>query len=111
LFFCAEAFPEKGEKMPYVYILQCRDQTYYTGYAVDLNRRLQEHQQGTGCKYTRGRLPLKLVYWEECESKSLAMQRENQIKKLSRSNKIKLIHSSPGKTQEAPKKQSENKSK
>jgi putative endonuclease len=78
--------------MPFVYILQCSDQTYYTGYATDLNRRLQEHQQGTGCKYTRGRLPVELVYWEEWESKSLAMQREHLIKQLSRADKIKLIN-------------------
>lgn len=79
--------------MPFVYILLCSDHTYYTGYATDLNRRLQEHQQGTGCKYTRGRLPVELVYWEECESKSLAMQREHQIKQLARADKIKLINS------------------
>jgi putative endonuclease len=80
--------------MPFVYILQCSDQTYYTGYATDLERRLQEHQAGTGCKYTRGRLPVELVYWEECVSKSRAMQREHQIKKLARTDKIKLINSS-----------------
>jgi putative endonuclease len=79
--------------MPFVYILQCSDQTYYTGYATDIDRRLQEHQQGTGCKYTRGRLPVELVYWEEWESKSQAMQREHQIKQLTRADKINLINS------------------
>ncbi|MBP1762149.1 MAG: putative endonuclease [Firmicutes bacterium] len=79
--------------MPFVYILQCSDQTYYTGYATDIDRRLQEHQQGIGCKYTRGRLPVELVYWEEWESKSQAMQREHQIKQLARVDKIKLINS------------------
>ncbi|HPT68959.1 MAG TPA: GIY-YIG nuclease family protein [Syntrophomonas sp.] len=78
--------------MPFVYILQCSDQTYYTGYATDLDRRLQEHQQGIGCKYTRGRLPVEMVYWEEWESKSKAMQREHQIKQLTRADKIKLIN-------------------
>jgi putative endonuclease len=97
--------------MPFVYILQCRDQTYYTGYAVDLDKRLQEHQQGIGCKYTRGRLPVELVYWEEYPSKSQAMQREHQIKQFSRDDKTKLIHGSPCKTQEPPKKQSAHKSK
>ncbi|NLV21933.1 MAG: GIY-YIG nuclease family protein [Syntrophomonadaceae bacterium] len=80
--------------MPFVYILQCGDQTYYTGYAIDLNKRLQEHQQGIGCKYTRGRLPVELVYWEEWESKSRAMQREHQIKQLKRIDKMKLVNSS-----------------
>lgn len=77
--------------MPFVYILQCSDKTYYTGYAVELERRLLEHQQGIGCKYTRGRRPVELVYWEEWESKSQAMQREYQIKRLTRAAKSKLI--------------------
>lgn len=77
--------------MPYVYVLQCSDESYYTGYAVDLQRRLQEHQQGEGCKYTRGRCPVELVYWEEFPSKSEAMQREYQIKQMNRSGKQKLI--------------------
>lgn len=77
--------------MPYVYILQCSDSSYYTGYAVDLERRLQEHQQGEGCKYTRGRCPVELVYWEEHPGKSEAMQREYQIKQMPRAGKQKLI--------------------
>lgn len=77
--------------MPYVYILQCSDNSYYTGYAVDLERRLQEHQQGEGCKYTRGRCPVELVYWEVFSSKSEAMQREYQIKQMKRTEKQKLI--------------------
>ncbi len=79
--------------MAFVYILQCSDNSYYTGYAVDLQRRLQEHQQGEGCKYTRGRCPVELVYWEELPGKSEAMQREYQIKQLPRSKKEKLINS------------------
>jgi len=77
--------------MPYVYILECRDKTYYTGYAMDLERRLAEHQQGLGCKYTRGRCPVQLVYWENCPSKSAAMQREHQIKQLNKAGKRDLI--------------------
>lgn len=79
--------------MPYVYILKCQDDTYYTGYAVDLEKRLEEHQQGTACKYTRGRRPVELVYWEEYPTKSEAMQREYRIKQLSRTAKKKLIAS------------------
>lgn len=77
----------------FVYILQCNDGTYYTGYAVDLDKRLQQHQAGIACKYTRGRRPVALVYWEECENKSQAMSREAQIKKLQRNQKEKLIKS------------------
>ena len=47
--------------MPYVYILKCRDDTYYTGYTVEVDRRLQEHQKGLASKYTRGRTPVELV--------------------------------------------------
>ncbi len=97
--------------MPFVYILQCCDQTYYTGYAVDLDKRLQEHQQGTGCKYTRGRLPVELVYWEECPSKSQAMQREHQIKQLSRNDKSKLIHSQPDQVPQLPENRTTHQSK
>jgi len=77
--------------MPYVYILKCNDNTYYTGYTVDLERRLEEHQLGLACKYTRGRTPVELVYWENLATKSEAMQRECQIKKLNRSEKQRLI--------------------
>jgi len=79
--------------LPYVYILQCSDGTYYTGYAVDLEKRLQQHQSGTACKYTRGRRPVVLVYREELASKGQAMSREIQIKKMPRSQKERLIES------------------
>ncbi|MCX5780733.1 MAG: GIY-YIG nuclease family protein [Firmicutes bacterium] len=77
--------------MPYVYILKCKDNTYYTGYTVDLERRLEEHRQGLASKYTRGRTPIELVYCEKASSKSEAMQREWQIKKLTRVEKQGLI--------------------
>lgn len=77
--------------MPYVYILKCKDNTYYTGYTVNLERRLEEHQLGLASKYTRGRTPVELVYWESMTTKSEAMQRECQIKKLNRSEKQHLI--------------------
>lgn len=78
--------------MFYVYILQCKDNTYYTGYTNDLAKRLQTHNEGKGSKYTRGRLPVKIVFAETLASKSEAMQRENTIKKLTRKQKEKLIH-------------------
>jgi len=76
----------------YVYILRCRDGTFYTGYTNDLARRWAAHRRGKGAKYTRGRLPLRLVYWERVESQRVAMQREWEIKHAySRQQKLALI--------------------
>lgn len=77
--------------MFYVYILRCSDNTLYTGYTVDLDSRIDTHNKGLGAKYTRGRLPVKLVYKEIHESKSEAMKREISIKKLKKSDKLNLI--------------------
>lgn len=77
--------------MPYVYILKCKDNTYYTGYTVDIRRRLEEHQEGIASKYTRGRTPVELVYLEEQPSKGEALQREYQIKKLTKAQKQHMI--------------------
>lgn len=77
--------------MFYVYIVKCADNTLYTGYTVDLNSRIETHNEGMGAKYTRGRLPVQLVYNECLDSKSEAMKREFQIKKLSRLEKLDLI--------------------
>lgn len=77
----------------YVYILECNDGTLYTGYTVDVEKRIGVHNAGLGAKYTRNRLPVKLRYQEACETKSLAMKREIQIKKLSRQQKLQLIGS------------------
>lgn len=82
--------------MPFVYILRCRDNTFYTGYTVDLERRLEAHQQGLASKYTRGRTPVELAYMEEQPTKSEALQRELQIKKLSRAEKQKIIQEYAG---------------
>jgi len=79
--------------MPYVYILRCIDQTYYTGYTTDLTRRVDQHNQGIASRYTRGRRPVELVYSEELSTKSLALKREIEIKKLKRPQKEKLISS------------------
>ena len=77
--------------MHYVYILKCADETLYTGYTTDLDRRLKVHNAGKGAKYTRGRLPVRLVYFEFFETKKEALQREYAIKNLTRLQKIKLI--------------------
>jgi putative endonuclease len=87
----------QGDQLvPFVYILKCRDNTYYTGYTVDIKRRLAEHQEGLASKYTRGRTPVELVYLENQPSKSEAMQREHQIKKLTKSQKQHLIEKRHG---------------
>ena len=77
--------------MFYVYILKCNDSTLYTGYTVDLNRRIEKHNKGLGAKYTKGRLPVEIVYQEVFSSKSEAMKREMEIKRLSRVEKLNLI--------------------
>jgi putative endonuclease len=77
--------------MNYVYILKCADGTLYTGWTNDLEKRLKAHNDGTGSKYTRARLPVTLVYFEEYEDKREAMSREWHIKRLTRTQKLKLI--------------------
>ena len=79
--------------MNYVYILCCNDGTLYTGWTNNLERRVKVHSEGKGAKYTRARLPVKLVYHEEFEDKIEAMKREYFIKQLSRQDKLKLINS------------------
>lgn len=77
--------------MNYTYILECADGTYYCGWTNDLEKRVKVHNEGKGGKYTRARLPVKLVYNEEFDTKEEAMSREWQIKQLSRREKEKLI--------------------
>lgn len=72
-------------------MLRCSDGSLYTGYTNDLDNRVEAHNSGRGAKYTRGRLPVKLVYFEEFETKEEAMSREWHIKRLSRSEKEKLM--------------------
>ena len=77
--------------MNYTYILKCNDNTLYTGWTTDLKKRLAAHNSGKGAKYTRPRLPVTLVYYEEFQTKQEAMRREYAIKQLSRSEKEALI--------------------
>lgn len=77
--------------MNYVYILECSDGTLYTGWTNNLDKRIEQHCNGTGAKYTRGRGPVTLVYHEEFNDKRDAMRREYEIKRYSRINKLKLI--------------------
>ena len=77
-----------------VYILKCKDDTFYTGYTKDLKERVKVHNAGKGARYTRSRLPVKLVYYESFKTIREAYQREVNIKKLSREAKKKLIKKS-----------------
>ena len=77
--------------MHFVYIVRCADGTFYTGYTIDIEKRIKIHNAGKGAKYTKTRLPVKLVYHEIFENKSLAMKRKYQIKQLSRQDKTKLF--------------------
>ncbi|MPQ45266.1 GIY-YIG nuclease family protein [Clostridium tarantellae] len=77
--------------MNYVYILECSDSTLYTGWTSNLSNRIKTHNLGRGAKYTRGRLPVKLVYVETFLDKREAQSREWKIKRLNRGEKLKLI--------------------
>ena len=76
--------------MNYTYIVKCRDNTYYTGWTKDLDRRMKAHNSGTGAKYTRSRRPVRLVYYEAYRTKEEAMRREREIKRMSRKEKEQL---------------------
>ncbi|MDR0471932.1 MAG: GIY-YIG nuclease family protein [Nitrososphaerota archaeon] len=75
----------------YVYILQCCDGSYYTGSTKDVEARMQQHQNGRGARYTKSHPPQSVVYREEFNSRSAAMKREREIKKLSHQQKETLI--------------------
>lgn len=77
--------------MYYVYILECKDGTLYTGWTVDIEKRLALHNRGKGAKYTRSRYPVVLQYLENLYTKQEACKREYRIKQLSRTEKLKLI--------------------
>ncbi len=76
--------------MPFVYIVRCSDGTLYTGWAADVAARVKAHNAGRGAKYTRMRLPVKLVYSEELPTRAEAMKRERQIKRYPRAKKLAL---------------------
>jgi predicted GIY-YIG superfamily endonuclease len=74
-----------------VYIVECADSSLYTGIARDLTSRIEQHNAGTGAKYTRSRLPVRLLYCEDQPDRSSASQREASIKSLKRAEKLELI--------------------
>ncbi len=75
----------------YLYILRCGDGSLYTGITTDVKRRLETHRAGKGAKYTRGRGPLEVVYWEECGTHSDALKRELAVKALTRQEKEAML--------------------
>ena len=77
--------------MWYIYILKCADNSLYTGVTNNLKRRFNEHKNKTGGNYTRAHKVEKILYTEEYKTKSQALKREAQIKKLRRKNKLNLI--------------------
>jgi len=77
----------------YVYMLLCSNGSFYTGYTKNIETRIQLHQNGKGARYTKIHKPQKLVYTEEHTSRSLAMKREREIKKLNHQQKHVLIDS------------------
>jgi putative endonuclease len=81
--------------MPFVYIVRCADNTLYTGWALDVTKRVAMHNAGRGAKYTRTRRPVKLIYSEELPTRAAAMKREAQIKRYPRAKKLALGQSAP----------------
>ena len=75
----------------WVYVVRCADGTFYTGYTTDVERRVAEHNDGEGAKYTRGRTPVELVHAEPFESRSAALAREAELKSLDRAGKERVV--------------------
>lgn len=75
----------------YTYMVECSDGTLYTGWTNDLEKRVKNHNLGKGAKYTRSRLPVRLVYYETYATKQEAMKREYAIKHMSRKDKLAIL--------------------
>ncbi len=81
--------------MAWMYILECSDGSYYVGSTKDLERRLSDHQEGLGARYTSRRLPVKLVYGEEYDRIDDAFYREKQVQGWRRAKREALINGDP----------------
>lgn len=77
--------------MHYTYILECADGTFYTGYTNRLEERVKAHNEKKGAKYTKGRTPVRLAYFESFEEKGKALSREHEIKRMTKKQKAELI--------------------
>ena len=89
----------------FVYLVRCRDGSLYTGIAKDVTRRCQQHNAGTGSRYTRSRRPVVLVYQESKRSRSLALKREAAIKAMTRREKEALVLGAEADGRQPPKKE------
>ncbi len=78
---------EQNNRQHTFYVLECKDGTYYAGYTNDLKKRVEVHNKGKGAKYTRGRLPVKCIYFEFYDTKEEAMKAEYAFKQLTRQKK------------------------
>ncbi len=85
------AMQRRGFSVWFLYILECSDGSFYTGITNDLNKRLKDHNNAKASKYTRVRLPVVFIYTEELESRSQALKREAEVKRLSRIQKEQLV--------------------
>lgn len=85
------AEPSEPSEPWFLYILECGDGSFYTGVTKDLERRLAQHRGGKASRYTRTHLPVKLVYSEVCESRTVALVRECAVKALPREKKERLV--------------------
>lgn len=90
-FYKVEPVILSNEKRWYVYMVECSDKTLYTGISNNVSKRISDHNEGKGAKYTRGRLPVALKWVQICPNKSEASKLEYKIKKLSRKEKLNLI--------------------
>ena len=77
----------------YVYIIECKDGKLYTGMTNDLENRIKQHNRGHGCKFTKYRIPVRLLHNEKFNTRGEALSREAQIKNLTRDKKLELIAS------------------
>ena len=82
---------ENKEKKYYAYMLRCKDNTIYSGYTTNIEKRVETHNSGEGAKYTRARRPVKLAYFEEFETKTEALKREYEFKKYTHKEKEEII--------------------
>lgn len=84
----------EAENHYYAYMLRCKDNSIYSGYTTNLEKRLETHNSGKGAKYTRARLPVKLEYFEEFKDKKQALKREREFKKYTHTEKERIIQKS-----------------
>ena len=75
----------------FLYIAQCRTSELYVGIAKDVQKRVERHNKGRACRYTKFRTPVKLIYSEYCGEYASAREREREVKKFSRAKKLALL--------------------